>query len=384
MAQEARKLAQKIKAKEEASQWSGISVKQLLNNSFMEQLNCIQSQQQIAPLHAAKEHLPKDIITILERLGKVDNMPFDKLYYLVGNCADLYYTSVIKTFMEIIKWSVTDHQIVLVNMARTLKYLENFGQRQSQLFKVLEKYHLLLDNFENLQSQFGFLKQDTSENIEHLQQAINVQQTCTATICTYINNILPCITKLEQTILQLQQKRTMEQDTVQINALDFDPDIDGPHHPRSHTNTAVVSVQEHFTPSEPEVVDATESQAEDNTAGESSDFIYNNSEESHGYEDFCQNIQNHTTAQNQITPEYSADSEEIPKLEEDWDNGQFADTETTLITRHNTHSESERIRWDYIQQWLDLSDNQYYEEETPVNQLQYSSPDPAYYSSPTR
>ena len=145
-----------------------------------------------------------------------------------------------------------------------------------------------------------------------------------------------------------------------------------------------MSVQEYFTPSEPGVLDATESQAEDNTARESSDFIYNNSEESHGYEDFSQDIQNHTTAQNQITPEYSADSEEIPELEEDWDNGQFADVETTLITRHNTHSESERIRQDYTQQLLDLSDNQYYEEETPVNQLQYSSPDPDYYSLPTR
>ena len=319
-----------------------------------------------------------------KRLGKVDNTSFDKLYYLAENCTDCYYTSVIKIFMEIIKQSVTDCQIVLVNTARALKYLEDFGQRQSQLFKVLEKYHHLLDNFKNLQLQFGLLKQATSKNTEHLQQAINVQQTCTATICTYINNILPHITKLEQTILQLQQKITMEQDTVQINAPDFDLDIDGPHPHRSHTNTVVVSVQEHFTPSESEVLDATESQAEDDTAGESSNFIYNNSEESHGYENFSQDIQNHTTAQNQITPEYTPYSEEIPKLEEDWDNGQFADAKTTLITRHNTYSESERIRRDYTQQLLDLSDIQYYEEETPVNQLQYSSPNPDYYSLPIR
>ena len=204
--QEARKLAQKIKQEEEASQWSDIPVKQLLNNSFMEQLNCIQSLQRIAPLHAAKEHLPKDIITILARLGKVDNMPFDKLYYLSKNCADGYYTSVIKTFMEIIKQSATDCQIVLVNMAKALKYLEDFGQRQSQLFKVLEKYHLLPDNFGNLQSQFEFLKQATFKNVEHLQQLINVQQTCTATKCTYINSILPHIMKLEQTIQQLPTK----------------------------------------------------------------------------------------------------------------------------------------------------------------------------------
>ena len=150
MAQEARKLAQKIKQEEEASQWSGIPVKQLLNNSFTGQLNCIQSLQQIASLHAAKKHLPKDIITILERLGKVDKMPFDKLYYLAENCEDHNYTSVIKIFLEVKKWSTIDHQIVLVNMARALKYLEDFDQRQSQLFKVLEKYHHLLDNFKNI------------------------------------------------------------------------------------------------------------------------------------------------------------------------------------------------------------------------------------------
>ena len=234
-----------------------------MNNSFTEQLNCIQSLQQIAPLHAAKDHLPKDIITILERLGKVDNMPFDKLYYLAENCTDCYYTSVIKTFIEIKKWSTTGRQIVLVNTARALKYLEDFGQRHLQLFMVLEKYHLLPDNLENLQSQFGFLKQVTSKNVEHLQQAMNVQQTYTTNLCTYINNILPHITKLEDTILQLQQKITTEQDTVQINALDFDPDIDGPNTPRTCNNTVVVSVQKHLTSPEPEVSDATNFQEED-------------------------------------------------------------------------------------------------------------------------
>ena len=122
-AQEAQTLAKKIRQEEEASQWSSIPVKQLLNSSFTEQLNSIQSLQQIVPLQAVKEHLPKDIITILERLGKVDNTPFNKLYYLAENCADRYYTSVIKTFSEIIKHSVTDHQIILVNTARALKYL---------------------------------------------------------------------------------------------------------------------------------------------------------------------------------------------------------------------------------------------------------------------
>ena len=171
LAQEAKKLAKKIKAEEEVLQWSGIPVEQLLNNSFTKQLNCIQSLQQIATLHATKDHLPKDIILILARLGKVDNMPFDKCYYLAKSCTNCYHTSIIKTFVEIIKWSATDRQIMLVNMVRALTYLEDFGQRQSQLFTVLKKYHLLLDS---LQSQFSFLKQATSKNVEHLQQAITV------------------------------------------------------------------------------------------------------------------------------------------------------------------------------------------------------------------
>ena len=141
LAQEAKKLAKKLKEEEEASQWSEIPIKKLLNDSLTEQLNYIQALQQIAPLYSAREHLPQDFIRILERLGKVETTPFDKLYYLAENCADCYYTKVIQTFVEIIKQNVSDRQIALVNTARALKYLESYGQRQSQLFTVLEKYH---------------------------------------------------------------------------------------------------------------------------------------------------------------------------------------------------------------------------------------------------
>ena len=127
LAQEAKKLAKKLKEEEEASQWSGISIEKLLNNSFTEQLNYIQALQQIAPLHSAREHLPRDIIRILERLGKVETTPFDKLYYLTENCADHYYTKVIQTFVKIIKQNASNRQIVLVNTARALKYLEANG-----------------------------------------------------------------------------------------------------------------------------------------------------------------------------------------------------------------------------------------------------------------
>ena len=125
--------------------------------------------------------------------------------------------------------------------------------------------------------QFRFLKQSTLKNIEHLQQAINVQQNCAATICTNINIILPPpphITKVEQTALELQERITMDCNRVQIDAPDYDPDIDGPQPPRRQVNTAVVSVQDHFTLSESEILDVTKSQAEENTTEESTNPIY--------------------------------------------------------------------------------------------------------------
>ena len=180
-----------------------------------------------------------------------------------------------------------------------------------------------------MQSQFGFFRQATSKNVKHLQQTINVQKTCSATLWSYINNILPCITKLEATILQLQQKITMEQDTVQINAPDFDPDIDGLNTLSTHNNTVVVSVQGHLNSPEPEVSDAADFQ-EDDTTRDPPDFTYNNFEVSYGYNDFPKDIQSHTTEQNQITSGYSIDSEEILELEEDWDDGQFAIRQSIL------------------------------------------------------
>ena len=173
LAQGVKNLANKLK-EEEASQWSGIPIEKLHNESFTEWLNYIQALQQIAPLHSAREHLPQDIIRILEQLGKVESTPFDKLYYLAQNCTDHYYTKVIQTFVELVKRNTANRQIVLVNTAQALKYLEAYRQRQSQLFTVLEKYHQVPDSIEDLKSQFHFLKEATSRNVDNLQQALNL------------------------------------------------------------------------------------------------------------------------------------------------------------------------------------------------------------------
>ena len=59
LAKEAKKLVEEFRKEEIASQWAGIPHEKLLQESFVEQLNSFQSLDQLAPLIAAKEHLPK-------------------------------------------------------------------------------------------------------------------------------------------------------------------------------------------------------------------------------------------------------------------------------------------------------------------------------------
>ena len=114
LAEEAKQIAKEIRIEKINEQWAGIPHEQLLNQSFNDQLNSIQILEQLVPpLQLAKEYLPGDIIDILERLGKADNIPFNQLYYIAENCADRYYSKVIETFVSILKCQFADHQILL-------------------------------------------------------------------------------------------------------------------------------------------------------------------------------------------------------------------------------------------------------------------------------
>ena len=92
LAEEAKKIAEEIRIEKINEQWARIPCDQLLNQSFNDKLNTIQILEQLAPLQLAKEHLPGDILDILERLGKADNIPHNQLYYIAKNCADHYYS----------------------------------------------------------------------------------------------------------------------------------------------------------------------------------------------------------------------------------------------------------------------------------------------------
>ena len=74
-----------------------------MQESFLEQLDALQALDQLAPLTAAKEHLPGDIINILSCLGKADNIPFNQLYSVTEDCEERYYMKVIQMLTHLIK-----------------------------------------------------------------------------------------------------------------------------------------------------------------------------------------------------------------------------------------------------------------------------------------
>ena len=208
LAEEAKRIAEEIRIEKINEQWAGIPCEQLLNQSFNDQLNSIQILEQLAPLQLAKEHLPGDIINILERLGKADNIPFNQLYYIAENCTDHYCSKVIETFVTLLKRQFMDHQLLLVNTARSLKFLEDYTDRQGQIWKIFQKHqtipddiqdlHFHIDDFKNgIEKEFTFLKEATCKNIENFQSSLSLQQMYSASLCSHVNNIYNKLAELQ-------------------------------------------------------------------------------------------------------------------------------------------------------------------------------------------
>ena len=208
LAEEPKRITEEIRIEKINKQWAGIPHEQLLNQSFNDQLNLIQILEQLAPLQLAKEHLPGDIIDILERLGKADNILFNQLYYIAENCTDRYYSKVIETFVTLLKCQFVDWQLLLVNTARSLKFLKDYVDHQGQIWKIFQKHqtipddiqdlHFHIDDFKNgIEKEFAFLKEATRNNIENFQSSLSLQQMYSASLCLHVNNIYNKLAELQ-------------------------------------------------------------------------------------------------------------------------------------------------------------------------------------------
>ena len=235
LAQEAKKIAEEIRIEQINEHWAGIPQEQLLNQSFNDQLNSIKILEQLAPLQLAKEHLPGDIIDILERLGKADHTPHNQLYYIVENCANRYYSKVIETFVALLKRQFADRQLLLVNMARSLKFLEEYADQQALIWQIFRKHenipddihdlHLHIDDFKtNIKKEFNFLKEATHKNVKNFQTLLSLQKTYSVALCSHVNNIYHKISEKQQQLPHSTQHMNTG-DIIQIEVTDFDPDI---------------------------------------------------------------------------------------------------------------------------------------------------------------
>ena len=165
LVEEAKRITEEIRIEKINKQWAGIPCEQLLNQSFNDQLNLIQILEQLAPLQLAKEHLPGDIIDILERLGKADNIPFTQLYYIAKNCTDHYYSKVTETFVTLLKRQFADRQLLLVNTARNLKFLKDYVDCQAQIWKIFQKHQTIPDDIQDLHFHIDDFKNGIEKNL---------------------------------------------------------------------------------------------------------------------------------------------------------------------------------------------------------------------------
>ena len=364
LAQEARKIAEEIRTKKINEQWAGIHQEQLLNQSFNDQLNSIQILEQLAPLQLTKDHLPGDIIDILERLGKADNIPHNQLYYIAENCADRYYSKVIETFTLLLKQQFANRQLLLINTARSLKFLEEYANRQALIWKIFSKHqnipdeisdlHLHIDDFKgNIQKEFNFLKEVTHKNIENFQASLSSQQTYLVVLGSHINNIYHKISKLQQQLPHPTQHMNTE-DIIQINTPEFNPDIDGRPSTKEHGEIQGSDnpIQHCVGETKKSKAPALPQQVKEEVDWPDAVPVEIPLQLSQG------NDYNISVASTWSKTNYS----EIPQLESNTneeEEGQFEDIQTYL-DHHNTYQERQNIRKEYTKRLLDLDDERYY------------------------
>ena len=315
-------------------------------------------------------------------MGKADNIPFNQLYNLAEDCADRYYTKVIKTLTQLLKSSFNDRQLVLVNTTQALKFLELYVARQTKLWKVLSKYDRLPDQFHDLQTtlqtKFSLLKKATLKNIENLQEAINLRQTYTTSLCGHANSIYAKLVQLDRQVQTHCLYPHPQLDVVQINALEYDSDIDGQTdllpdiQPSMASHTACpAETSSHAENIKEDTAPVTANSKEHTASSQDSDRLEPQSQPLPDNTDHS--VYQDTEQPRAVFPNnYRPQLEDIPELEdneENWEEGQFVDTD--FIDYHNTTEESDRIRCKYSAHFEKVTDQGYSSQNNRVPGLEY-------------
>ena len=267
------------------------------------------------------------------------------------------------------------NNITLLNTACSLKFLEDYTDRQTQIWKVLHKYHNLPDNVEDLhfhfnsfkssiETDFKHLKEAMSRNVQNIQTSLGIQQTYSSTLCSHVNSIYNKLSELQKHIQQ-HCMYPHQSDTVQIDAPENDPDIDRDNQPNTEKKHKTVSVQGTL-----ETIPESSELEDDNSIAPENKTVPQNQQETNWSDAPAIQIPGVSLTTSDQPPEVTYNScqvqpstvdPEIPELEDDLDQDQFADLDT-FMTHHNTHHASKQIQQEYSATLQNLSDDEYYAE----------------------
>ena len=245
-----------------------------------------------------------------------------------------------------------------------MKFLEEYTDRQALIWKIFSKHqnipdeisdlHLHIDDFKgNIQKDFNFLKEVTRKNIENFQASLSSQQTYSVAQGSHINNIYHKISKLQQQLPHPTQHMNTG-DIIQINAPEFDLDIDGKPTMKEHRE-----IQGSDNPIQHCVEETKKSEAP---------VLSQQVEGEVDWPDVVpveippQSAQDNDYNISFVSTQPETNYSDIPELESasnEEEEGQF-DNIQTYLDHHNTYQESQNIRKEYTKRLLDLDDERYY------------------------
>ena len=242
-----------------------------------------------------------------------------------------------------------------MNTARSLKLLEEYADRQAQIWKIFQKHqtipedlqdlHLHFDDFKSsIEKDFAFLKEATLRNVENFQTSLNLQQTYSAFLCLHMNNIYNKLAELQRQI-QHCDPHMNPADKIQIEAPDFDPDIDNvsPTAIDQESNNRLIQGTASPTPktTELEIECTTPAPSNQYTASQETDWP-----DSIPVEIPSQIDQPNDQRIDIQWTQCNSEPVEIPQLEENSEEEQYPDLDSYLA-HHNTFEASQCIRQYY-------------------------------------
>ena len=208
-----------------------------------------------------------------------------------------------------------------------------------------------------LKKKFTFLKEATHKNVENFQSSLNLQQTYSTALCSHVNNIYNKLVEIQQHLPHSNQHMNTG-DMIQLEAQDFDPDIDevlsivvDQNINHQETQGSVTSTQK-FTEKTAEC----RTPASSHQDAQDVDWLDVIPVEIPPQPD--QNVEQNIPT---LPRQREIDQAEIPQLEDDTEEDQFQDLQTYL-THHNTYEESQCICRDYRARLLEQDDDRYYQE----------------------